>query len=62
MDQDQLTESAGGNARTLYRMFAMYRHTGNVAVSFETGLGGGFVQVSWHPEDIRRMLDFIKKT
>ena len=29
----------------LYRMFAMYRQTGNVAASFETGAGGGFVQV-----------------
>jgi hypothetical protein len=46
VDLDQVpVPGSNGSMHTIYRMFAMYRATGNVAVSFETGPSGGFVQV-----------------
>ncbi|GAX82492.1 hypothetical protein CEUSTIGMA_g9919.t1 [Chlamydomonas eustigma] len=37
-------ELCPGGEGQAYRLFAMYRHTGNVAASFESGSAGGFVQ------------------
>ena len=48
VDRDYSAAAAGlggaAGGREMWRMFAMYR-SGNVAISFESGEAGGFVQV-----------------